>query len=152
MFNEDKYNSKSLFMLLLIPILSVSLIPIIILWGKSPLTNNVEYGDQTINLDIFLDEGCTSKVTSFFWGEITPGGSSSMVVYIKNRSNLPVILSCCISDPSPSDATEYLVLNWDREGYLLEEHKTVKAILTLSVSRWAKFDNFSVNVIISGKV
>lgn len=73
-----------------------------------------------------------------------------MVVYIKNLSKIPVTLFCCLSDFSPDDATEYLALDWDREGYLLEARKTVRASLTLSVSGSAQFNSFTVDVLISG--
>ena len=150
MDNQYTYTSKSLSILLLFTILSVSLIPFAVTWGKSSKVNNGVKKEETINFDLFIDERCTRKVESISWGEISPGGSSSAVVYIKNRSKIPVHLSCCLSDFSPDDAVEHLALDWDREGYLLAERETVRVLLTLSVSESVQFSSFFVDVLISG--
>ena len=79
-----------------------------------------------------------------------PGGNSSVVVYIKNRSKIPVTLNSSLSNFSHDDLADYLTLDWDREAFLLEAHKKVEARLILSVSGSAYFDMFSVDVLFTG--
>ena len=150
MKNYYTLSSRVISILFIFTLLSVSLIPVVFIWGKSSKANGREKKEEAINLDLFIDEGYTIKVESIYWGEITPGGNSTTVVYIKNRSKIPVTLFCCLSDFSPDTAAEYLILDWDREGYLLEAHKSVKAVLTLSILDSAHFDSFAVDVLISG--
>ena len=150
MKNQYTLTSRALSILFIFTLLSVSLIPIVLIWGKPLKANGRGKKEETINIDIFLDEDCTIKVESIYWGELTPGGNSTAVVYIKNRSKIPVTLFCCLSDFSPDDAAEYLSLDWDREEYLLEARKTVRACLTLSVSGSAQIHRFTVDVLISG--
>jgi len=156
----NKFHTKVISILFILTLLSVTLIPVITIWGKPSKNENNGKKDNsnsgangkkdTVNLDIFLDEGCTIKAESIYWGEITPGGNSTAVVYIKNHSKIPVTLFCCLSDISPTVAAGYQVLEWDREGYCLEAHKTVKAVLTLSILDSVYFGSFTVDVMISG--
>jgi hypothetical protein len=150
MKNQYTLTSRALSLLFVFTLLSISLIPVVFIWGKSSKANDRGKKEEKINFDIFFDEGCTIKVESIDWGEITPGGSSTVVVYIKNLSKFHVTLFCCLSDFSPDNAAEYLALDWDKEGYLLEARKTVRACLTLSVSGSAQFNSFTVDVLISG--
>ena len=150
MKNQYTLTSRTLSILSIFTILSVSLIPVVFILGKSSNANSRGKKEETINFDIFLDEGCTIKVESIDWGELTPGGNSTVVVYIKNHSKISVTLFCSLSDFSPNEAAESLNLDWDREGYGLKARKTVRACLTLSVSGLAKFNSFTVDVLISG--
>ena len=156
-----KLPKRVISILFILTLLSVTLIPVITIWGKpsKTITNGKKENsnsrakgknEDTINLDIFLDEGCNIKAESINWGEIAPGGNSTAVVYIKNRSKIPVTLFCCLADISPDEAAKHLVLEWDREGYYLETHKTVKAVLTLSILDTTYFGSFAVDVLISG--
>jgi hypothetical protein len=124
-------------------ILSVSLI-----WGKSTKLNKDRANESTLNVDIFLDEACTMKAKSINWGEVTPGGNSTIQIFIKNRSKNPVTLFSSLSNPTLD--SEYLFLNWNREGYQLKARKTISAYLTLSVSESAPITSFNVDVVITG--
>ena len=91
-----------------------------------------------------------AQLESIYWGEIIPGRNSTAVIYIKNRCKTPLTLNCTLANFSPVDAADYLNLDWDREAYVLEAHKTVEARLLLSVSGSAVFDVFNVETLISG--
>ena len=142
--------SKVLSILFIFTFFLVSLIPVMFIWGKPIRANNRNKKEASLDLDIYTDEGCTIKIQSISWGELVPGGNSTIVVYIKNRSKIPVTLNCSLSNFSPNDAVDYLTLDWDREASLLEAHKKVEARLTLSVSRSAHFDMFNVDILFTG--
>ena len=150
MNNQYTLTSRASAILFFFTLLSLSLIPVIFIWGKPSKANGRGMKAETINLDLFLDESCTNKVKSISWGELIPGGNSTAVVYIKNRSKIPVTLFCCLTDFLPQASAEYLTLEWDREGYSLESRKVVKAVLTLFVSGSARYEEFTVDVLISG--
>lgn len=150
MKNQHASTSRALSSLFILTLLLVSLIPVIYVWGKPIKKNNQGKKEASIDLDIFLDHDCTTEIGSINWGELVPGGNSTVIVYIKNRSKLPVTLTCSLSNFSPDDAVDYLTLDWDREEYVLGAHKTVKARLILSVSSTANFNMFNVDVLFTG--
>ncbi|MCL4429897.1 MAG: hypothetical protein M1167_04005 [Chloroflexi bacterium] len=39
------------------------------------------------NLGVYSDSACTVPLSSFSWGSLTPGGSTTKTVYIKNTSS-----------------------------------------------------------------
>lgn len=150
MKNQQTSPSKILSILFIFTFILVSLIPVMFIWGKPKRANNSNKKEASFDLDIYADEGCTIKIQSISWGELVPGGNSTVVVYIKNRSKIPVTLNCSLSNFSPDDAVDYFALDWDRETYLLEAHKKVEARVTLSVSGSAYFTVFNVDVLFTG--
>ena len=142
--------SKILSILFIFTFLLVSLIPVMFIGGKPIRVNNSNKKEASLNFDIYADEDCTIKIQSISWGEMLPGGNSTVVVYIKNRSKIPVTLSCSLSNFSPDEAVDFLVLGWDREGYLLEAHKMVEARVILSVLGSAHFNTFNVDILFTG--
>jgi hypothetical protein len=119
------------------------------IWGRPTRANNRNKKETSFGLDIYADEDCTIKIQSISWGELVPGGNSTVVVYIKNRNKIPVTLNCSLSNFSHNDLGDYLSLDWDREAFLLEAHRKVEARLILSVSESAQFSMFSVDVLIT---
>ena len=150
MKNQHASTSRLLSILFIFTFLLVSLILVMFIWGKPIQANNSNKKEASIDLDIYADEDYTIKIESISWGELVPGGNSTVVVYIKNRSKIPVTLNLSLSNFSPDDAVDFLALDWDREGYLLEAHKMVEARLLLSVSGSANFDMFNVEILFTG--
>jgi hypothetical protein len=150
MKNQHASISKGLSILFIFTLLLVSLIPVIFIWGKPIRANNSNKKEASLILAIYADEDCTIKIQSISWGELVPGGNSTVVVYIKNRSKVPVTLNCSLSNFSPEDDVDYLTLVWDREAYLLEAHKIVKARMFLSVSESMHFNMFNVDIVFTG--
>ena len=150
MKNQYASTTRATSLLFIFTLLLVPLIPAIYILGKPIKNNSRGEREAPIDLDIYLDEDCTTKIESISWGELVLGGNSTVVVYIKNRSKIPVTLTCSLSYFSPDDAVDYLTLDWDREAYVLGAHKTVEARLILSVSSSAYFNVFNVDVLITG--
>jgi hypothetical protein len=150
MINQNTSKSRSLSTLFIFTLLLVSLIPVSYIWGKPKRESSRGKREQSVDLDIFADEECNIKMKSIYWGEIEPGRNSTAVIYIKNRSKTPLTLTCSLSNFLPTESANYLSLDWDREGYLLEAHRTVEARLVLSVSSTDAIEIFSVDVLISG--
>lgn len=142
--------SKVLSILFIFTFFLVSFIPVMFIWGKPIRVNNRNKKEASLDLDIYADEDCTIKIQSISWGELVPGGNSTVVVYLKNRSKIPVTLYCSLSNFSPDDAADYFTLDWDREAFLLEAHKKVEARLTLSVSGSAHINIFNVDILFTG--
>jgi len=89
---------------------------------------------QTVQLGIYSDNNCTTVLSSINWGTLDPGGSTSATVYLRNEGNVQVMLSMTYGNWTPSSASSYFTLSWNRQSYVLSVGSVVQATLTLSVS------------------
>jgi archaellum component FlaG (FlaF/FlaG flagellin family) len=72
---------------------------------------------------------------SISWGTLTPGGTSTQTIYIKNiGSDISHTLSMRATNWIPEGANSSITLTWNREGARLQPGESVAATLTLSVS------------------
>ncbi len=89
----------------------------------------------TINIGVYSDSACTQSVSSLNWGALTPGGSTSRTVWIKNTGNATAVLSMSTSAWNPANANQWLSLSWDKEGTVIAPNGVVQATLTLTVAQ-----------------
>lgn len=106
----------------------------------------------SVNLAVYWDSACTNPVTSIDWGTISPGGSKSVQIYVKNTGNVPITLSLSTENWNPSNAGSYMTLTWDyTSGTKIQSNSALKVTLTLTVSSSIQgVTNFSFNVVITG--
>ncbi|MBS7632889.1 hypothetical protein KEJ15_04615 [Candidatus Bathyarchaeota archaeon] len=106
---------------------------------------------KAIGVGVYEDAGCTKNVTSINWGVLYPDTNASFTVYIKNEGNIPMTLNMTISNWNPTQAAQYITLNWNREDYVLGAKSVIQANLNLSVSpNIAEITNFQFDIIIIG--
>lgn len=106
---------------------------------------------KAVGVGVYEDLACTRNVTSINWGALEPGAVASFLVYIKNEGNTPLILSMTTNNWNPAQASEYITLEWNREGHVLSVGSVIQANLTLSVSpSIEEITSFSFNIIIVG--
>jgi hypothetical protein len=103
------------------------------------------------DLAVYSDSACTKSMTSFNWGNISPGATVTDTVYIKNTGGTQVTLSLSVSNWNPAAANGPITISWNREGTTLAANQVLSATITLSVSPNASgFTTFSVNAVITG--
>lgn len=106
---------------------------------------------NTINVDIYTDAAATTKCSSIVWGTLSPGGSVTKTIYIKNSGNIAETLNMTATGWSPAAAGSVLSLTWDKEGTSLAAGGVVPATLTLQVAAdTGDVTSFNVNIVISG--
>lgn len=106
---------------------------------------------NTVNVEAYSDSACTQPVTALNVGNVNPGSSVTQTVYIKNSGTIPVRLSMAASGWSPTGASSYLSLSWNRANYLLNAGASVSATLTLTVAAdTGSLTTFSCTVTITG--
>jgi len=101
----------------------------------------------TLNIEAYWNEACTEQCTSINWGWLHPGDVKNVTIYIKNDGNVNVTLWLLTENWNPENASNYLNLTWNREGYLMTE-EVADATLTLTVSNETTFDNATFDIII----
>ena len=104
------------------------------------------------NIAVYSDSACTNPVTTLTWGSLSPGGSTSQTVYIKNTGTVSESLSMATSNWSPTSASNYITVTWNNlNGYNLLAGASVAATITLTVSSSITgITNFANTVTFSG--
>jgi hypothetical protein len=104
-----------------------------------------------VNVGVYSDSSCTQTLTSIDWGTISPGGSVTTTIYVKNTGNAPITLSMTKTNWNPASADGPITLTWNRENAVLSVGQSTAATLTLSVSySISGITTFSVNIVITG--
>ena len=88
----------------------------------------------SVQLGVYSDSGCTVALSSVSWGTLDPGATMTSTIYLKNQGNVAVTLSMTVDSWTPSSASSYLTLAWNRDGYALAAGASVQAVLSLTVS------------------
>src|SRR3989304_2306696 len=86
------------------------------------------------NVGLYSDYSGTQSISSINWGTVSPSGSITKTVYVKNTGNAPITLSMTKTNWNPASADGPITLVWDREGTVLSANQVVAATFTLSVS------------------
>lgn len=128
-------------------VLSVLASGLLTAYQRIPNTGDV----KAVGVGVYWDDDCTSNVTAVDWGFLEPGATTTVMVYIKNEGNIHVVLNVTTDNWSPASASGYMVLSWDREGYVLNSGSVVQAVLTLSVSSdISEVTSFGFDIMITG--
>jgi len=105
-----------------------------------------------VSLKVCSDSACNSAIGNLNWGSISPGGTATATVYVKNTgdsTSLTLIMQA--SNWNPTSASQYLTLSWDKQGTVLAPGQSTEATITLTVSSSIKgITSFNVQISISG--
>jgi hypothetical protein len=113
---------------------------------KIPTIGNI----VTLNVGVFSDPACTIQIVMIDWCTLAPGESKTVTCYIKSLSNVDSSFSMSTANWNSTQASLYLSVSWNREGYLAKPNEVVPASFTLHVdSAVQNVTGFSFDVIIS---
>jgi hypothetical protein len=135
------------------------LILIMILVSTSPFTFGL-LSDQRImnssgivagvNLDVYADSAGTTPLTSVDWGLLYPSDTITQELYIRNAGNQATTLQLETANWSPSQASEYLTLNWDYGNELVQPDETIRVTLSLTLaSDIQDIQDFSFDIVLT---
>ena len=89
---------------------------------------------SSASLGIYSNSQCTTVLSSIDWGSISPGGSKTVTIYVKNTGTVAMTLALSTSNWTPTNAASYLTLTWNYAGATINSNGVATIILTLSVS------------------
>ena len=124
-----------------------------VLAAMQPSTTITNTGTiQALNLGVYQDSACTQPLSTVNWGTLRPATSANVTIYVKNTGNAAITLNMTVTAWSPSTASSYITLTWDRQNQQLTPGSSVPALLTLAVSASVNgFTDFNCTTIISGQ-
>jgi hypothetical protein len=106
---------------------------------------------SAVNLGVYSDSECTQTATALNVGNLSPGGTATQTVYIKNTGNIPETLTMTTNNWAPSGASSLLTLTWNRQNTVLNAGASTQATLTLTVAaNTGSLTTFSCDVTLTG--
>jgi hypothetical protein len=105
----------------------------------------------SVNVGVYQNQACTQNLTSINWGTLSPGGSASRTIYVKNIGTTPITVTMATANWSPTAANGPITVTWSINDNTLTVGQVATATLTLTVSASITgIDNFSVDIVITG--
>ena len=104
-----------------------------------------------VNVELYTDSACTIPCTSLAVGTVSPGGTATQTLYVKNTGTVPETLSMTATNWNPANADSYLAVTWNRANHILNAGASVQAIITLTAAaNTGTLTTFSCTVTITG--
>ena len=103
------------------------------------------------NVGVYWDSQCTNQTTEIDWGELFPGETTNVQLYVENGRNTTMTLTLSTDKWIPSEAMQYITLDWDYDYQPINPYEAypVKLILTVS-STIEDITNFSFDILVTG--
>ena len=106
---------------------------------------------SAINVGVYSDSACTQNCTTLNVGTLSPGGTFTQTVYIKNTGNVQETLSMTVNNWNPANASSYLTLTWNQQNTVLTAGQSIQATITLTAaSNTGTLTSFGCNMIFMG--
>ena len=102
-----------------------------------------------VGVGIYWDSACTNQTSSISWGILDPGSNKTVNVYVRNEGNAVVTLSKTTQNWIPTNASNYMSLNWNYANQTLSVNQVLQVSLTLVISSTvAGISSFSFDITI----
>ena len=106
---------------------------------------------RVVSVNLYLEKECINAISSIDWGTLEPGVPRSVVVYVKNMGTEALILHLGEESWNPGVAADYIRLQWNCSGDVVEAGGIVEITLILTVSENVEnVSNFTFDVLITG--
>jgi outer membrane biosynthesis protein TonB len=87
-----------------------------------------------MQIGIYSNPTCTTKLSSISWGQLTPGQTKTMTLYIRNEGTTQVSLTKSLANWNPANLSAYLALNWNYSNQTIAPTANVAVTLSLTVA------------------
>lgn len=105
---------------------------------------------KAIGVGVFWDPNCTLSCTDLDWGLIGAGELAGVTLYVKNTRNVNLTLTLNSTEYMPPEAQQYLTLEWNYTGLIIQPEQVSPIQLTLYVSlNITDIDVFSFDILIT---
>ncbi len=109
----------------------------------SSLTSGVTVWDTT-------DSNGQASLNTISWGEVAPGSSIIVSIYVKNTGNVPMTLAIATANWVPATYGQYLTISWNYLGQAVQAGNLQKIDVPLASVTNSPGGSFSANIIITG--
>jgi len=146
----QKFNIAAIFAIALTAMVITALaVTSLIAYYRAPNYGSV----KAVKVGVYSDKDCKNNLTSIDWGLLAPGTTSTKIIWIKNIGNTKITLNMTTDNWKPINASNYVKLNWNCTGQVLNVNQTIRAALTMNVLEAVKeteITEFSFDIVIIG--
>ncbi len=120
----------------LLIVIALTLFASNIIRGKMFYTTviNTQGTVKTINVGVYWDSNCSSPVSYIKWGNLEPGSTKNVTLFIRNEGDEVTNLFLTTENWNPLTASNFIALSWDYDSRALNPYDIVQVTLTLRVS------------------
>lgn len=112
---------------------------------------NVSAVETSSSLGAYWDVGCSERVSSIDWGNMTPSQTKDIVFYIRNEGSTTMFLSGIDKNWNPIVAEGYIRFVFGSADQIVQASEVKKVTCNLTVSREiTNITNFSFDVLLQG--
>ena len=106
----------------------------------------------TVKIGVYTDSSCVTAVTEIDWGTLMPGDAAKRLVYIHNEGDVPVVLHVSAEKWNPSEAANYMALDWNYTGAKIGVTTGIDVELQLTIfSNCTGVTSFSFDIVITAE-
>jgi len=106
----------------------------------------------TVKIGVYTDSSCVTAVTEIDWGTLMPGDAAKRLVYIRNEGDVPVVLHVSAEKWNPSEAANYMALDWNYTGAKIGVTTGIDVELQLTIfSNCTGITSFSFDIVITAE-
>jgi hypothetical protein len=103
------------------------------------------------DLEVYWNKQCTFNCTMIDWGQLLPGSSKTMLLFIVNVGGASASLTLNTQDWQPGHAASELYLTWNYTSQTLQPLQVQPVAVTLTVADNATVSHFQFNILIGIK-
>lgn len=119
------------------------------------ISRSITIGSRgTVNLPVgvgfYWDSNCTDPVLFVDWGDIQPGSTVNVTVFVRNEGGQDISLNITAENWYPTETTGYMVFSIDYTGQIINPREIVQITLSLAISSSIeRITSFSFDITVS---
>jgi hypothetical protein len=87
-----------------------------------------------VGVGFYWDSDCSSPVSFIDWGDIQPGSTVNVTLFVKNTGGQAISLNITAENWNPIETTSYMTFDSDCTGQTIDPQETVQITLSLTTS------------------
>ena len=151
MLGERLQHRKSYVPVLLLVVVLLTIVEATLLFPRTHVLN-VSAVETTNSVGVYWNTSCEDRVYSLDWGNLYPGATQNIDLYVRNEGNKAVVLDLITENWLPLIAEQNISLSWNYQGHPIYKNQVTVIDLELSVSPEIEgVTSFSFDIVIDHK-
>jgi len=126
---------------------------VLVVWLRRPgfIVSNVSAVETSGSLGAYWDVGCSARVSSIDWGNMTPSQTKNITFYIRNEGSTTIFLSGIDKSWNPITAEGYIRFVFGSADQTVQVSEVKKVTCSLTISpEITNITNFRFDVLLQG--
>ena len=89
---------------------------------------------SSVKLGTYSNSECTIALSSINWGQLTPGATTALTLYVRNEGTTAITLYKSVANWNPAGLSNYLTLYWNYNNQSINPSASLALTLSLTVA------------------